>query len=162
MATPAAAALWLFLGSLPVCLWVIWSDAAQLRIPNKAVLALVVVFALVGLATLPPSDWAWRWSHLAVVLAIGIALNAAGFIGAGDAKFAAAMAPFVALGDWRALIFLYATVFLAAWALHRAARASIGPRLAPGWASWNSGRRFPMGVALAATLLAYLALAARA
>jgi prepilin peptidase CpaA len=51
-------------------------------------------------------------------------------------------------------------MFLLGWSLHRVARATAGPRLAVGWESWSSGKRYPMGVTISATLLAYLALCA--
>ena len=87
-------------------------------------------------------------------------LNAASLIGAGDAKLAAAAAPFVALSDWRTLLWLYPLTLLVCWLLHRLAKHTVGRQLAPGWVSWESGKRFPMGIALAVTLLAYLGMAA--
>ena len=102
------------------------------------------------------------WANLAVVLLAGIALNAGGAVGAGDAKFAAAAAPFVAAGDAADMALILAAALLVAWAAHRLARATVGPALRPDWRSWTSGKRFPMGVALAGALLAYLALAATA
>jgi prepilin peptidase CpaA len=165
MGTPPAVALWLGLGALLPCLWAARTDLARLKIPNNSVLALAGVFLLGGLALVALTgwslgDWAWRWTHLVVVLLIGMGLNAIYMIGAGDAKFAAAAAPFFALSDWRTLLWLYPLVFLVCWALHRLAKHTVGQRLAPGWASWTSGKRFPMGVAIAATLLAYLAICA--
>ena len=156
-ATPA---LWLLIATAPICAWVAWSDLARLKIPNVAVLALVVVFAVLGLLAMSPAEWAWRWAHLAVILVVGMAMNAIGAMGAGDAKFLAAAAPFVALADLALVGFILAGSFLAAFVLHRVARATPLRRLAPGWASWQSGKRFPMGVPLGATLVIYLALAA--
>ncbi len=43
-------ALWFLPFVLPIALWVAWSDMKFMKIPNKAVLALVAVFAVVGLA----------------------------------------------------------------------------------------------------------------
>ena len=151
----------------PLGAWVAVSDLSRMRIPNRAVVTLAVGFAVVGLACLPLegwtlADWGWRWTHLAVVLVMGMALNAAGLMGAGDAKFAAAAAPFVALADLGTLVAILAAATLVAWVLHRLARASVGPALAPGWRAWSSGQRFPMGVAFGMTLSAYLALAALA
>lgn len=162
MGTVPAAAAWLLAGALPVCLWVAWSDLARMKIPNKAVMALVLVFALIGALTLPLADWGWRWTHLGVMLLAGMALNAAGAMGAGDAKFIAAAAPFIALSDAGILLALLAGTFLAAYAVHRIARATALRRLAPNWQSWEAGRRFPMGFPLAATLCLYLARAATA
>ena len=71
-----------------------------------------------------PADWGWRWLNLLVVLLAGMALNAAGAVGAGDAKFAAAAAPFVAPTDAPEVAFLLAAALLLSWAGHRLARAS--------------------------------------
>ena len=48
------------------------------------------------------------------MLVAGIILNAAGAMGAGDAKFLAAAAPYVALGDIHMLMALFAAILLAA------------------------------------------------
>lgn len=167
MGTPAAVALVFLLLALPICLWVVHADLSRLKIPNPAVGALVGVYAVAGLAMVALGwwglgDWAWRWTHLVVILLLGMAMNAVYLIGAGDAKFAAAAAPFVALSDWATVLSLFPLLLLTCWLLHRLARATAGPRLAEGWASWTSGKRFPMGLALAATLLVYLGLAAAA
>jgi prepilin peptidase CpaA len=158
--TPATAALWFLIFATPICLWVAWSDLRSMKIPNKAVIALVCVYLAVGIAVLPLPDYLWRLSHVAALLLVGIGVNAAGLMGAGDAKFIAAAGPFVALGDASAVMLLLAGVLLAAFATHRLARMSPLRRLAPDWASWHSGRRFPMGLALGPALALYLALAA--
>jgi len=131
-----------------------------MKIPNKAVMALTIIFLVVGLIALPFEEYAWRWLHLLVVLAVGFLMNMIGSIGAGDAKFAAAMAPFVALGDLRLLLFLFAAVLLAAVTTHRLFRRSTSFRAkTPDWASWTNSD-FPMGLALGGTLIFYLAAAA--
>lgn len=128
-------------------------------IPNKAVMALVIAFAVLGLIALPLTDYLWRWSHLVVMLVIGMLLNAGRVMGAGDAKFIAAAAPFVALGDLTTVALLLAICLVVGLALHRLAKNSPFRRLVPDWKSWTSGRRFPMGFPLAATLTLYLFLA---
>lgn len=142
----------------PICFYVAWSDCRGMRIPNHAVMALVVVFALLGLFALAPLDWAWRWSHLVVVLIAGMVLNAAGAVGAGDAKFAAAAAPFIAIGDLLFVMVLLAATILAAFATHRLVKFTALRRLAPDWESWETGSDFPMGLALGGTLAIYLGL----
>jgi prepilin peptidase CpaA len=165
MGTPATVALWLGLGALLPCLWAARTDLARMKIPNLSVLALAGVFLVLGLGLVAATDWslgdwAWRWTHLLAVLLIGMGLNAMSLVGAGDAKLAAAAAPFVAASDGRMLLWLFPLAVLLCWLLHRVAMHTVGPRLAPDWLSWSSGKRFPMGVALAATLLAYLAICA--
>lgn len=159
-ATTAAQALWFLPFVTPVALYVAWSDMAAMRIPNKAVLALLVVYAVVGLIALPFVDYAWRWTHFAVVLVAGFVLTMVGAMGGGDAKFGAAMAPFLALGDLQIFLLIFSASLLAAFAAHRLARAIPALRgLASHWESW-SNPKFPMGLALSASLLIYLALAA--
>ena len=162
MATEVEAAAWLLMPALPICLWVAWSDLARMKIPNLAVLALLAGFAVVGALVLPLPDYGWRWLQAAVMLALGIALNAAGAMGAGDAKFIAAAAPFVALGDLPTVLYLLAGLAILSFLLHRLVRVSPLRRLVPHWASWDAGNRFPFGLPLAATLVAYLGLAALA
>lgn len=153
-----AAALWFFPFVLPICLYVAFTDMREMRITNQAVILLALVFVIVGLIALPLDVWAWRLSHLVIVLLAGIVLNAAGVMGAGDAKFLAAASPYVALGDLRLVLVLYFAVLLAAVAAHRIARATPLRRVAPHWHSWEQGKKFPMGLALGPTLALYLGL----
>jgi prepilin peptidase CpaA len=160
LALPSDAAFWLLLGALPIAVWVVWTDLATMKIPNKAVLALMAVFAVAGVATLPLTVWAWAWAQFAVVLVAGFLLSLTGGFGAGDAKFAAAMAPFVALGDLGLFMLLLSAMAIVSFVLHRIARQLPAVRAAaPGWASWER-REFPFGIALAPSLIVYLGLAA--
>lgn len=159
MLMPAQTALWFLPFVAPIALWVAFSDMKWMKIHNLAVLALVGVYLVVGLVALPFQTWAWGWVSLAVVLVVGFVLNSVGMIGGGDAKFAAAMAPFIALGDLSLFLMLLACVTIVSFIAHRVARAMpIAQTLAPGWESW-SRREFPMGLALGPSLLFYLALA---
>ena len=81
-------ALWLLIPSIPICLYVTYTDLSEMRIPNTMVLALLAVFAIFGFMALPLDEYLWRYSHFAVVLAIGFVLSSFVGIGAGDAKFA--------------------------------------------------------------------------
>ncbi|WP_376876959.1 prepilin peptidase [Albirhodobacter sp. R86504] len=158
--SPNTAYLVLFLATLPVSFWVIWSDLKFMKIPNKAVIAMLGIFVIVGLLVIPFEAWLWRWSHFVVVLVIGIVLNATIHFGAGDAKYAAAAAPFIALNpsSIRLMLVLLAAVTLSAFVTHRIARGLPALRgLAPDWLSW-SRKDFPFGVPLALTLSAYLLL----
>lgn len=142
----------------PICLWVAMSDLRHMKIRNKAVLALAAVFVIVGPLAVPLEVYPWRLAQLVAVLALGIVANALGLLGAGDAKFAAAMAPFVAAGDAQEFLVLLAMTMLAAFVIHRLARALPALRAAgSGWASWQS-RKFPLGLALGPALAFYLAL----
>ena len=146
--------------ALPVCAWVAWSDLTRMKIPNRAVLALFLIFLLIGPLVLPLDAYALRWVHLALVLAIGFGLTVAGLIGAGDAKFLAAMAPFIDARDVTLALSLTAAALVFSVAAHRAARSSTRVRAhVPHWESWER-REFPMGVPLASALALYLVLLA--
>jgi prepilin peptidase CpaA len=156
MAITAWSAMWFLPFALPISIWVAWSDMKFMKIPNKAVIALMAVFLVVGLIALPLGEYGWRLTHFVVVLTVGFVLNMAGAVGAGDAKFAAAMAPMIALGDAQVALFLFAAVLLTAFVVHRFFRAF--PKIrsgAPDWKSWTSNK-FPMGLTLVGTLLFYL------
>lgn len=158
--TSVSEALWLLPAAIPIAIWVAWSDMKFMLIPNKAVLALMGGFLVLGLIAFPLEAYAWRWSHFLALLAAGFIANAAGLVGAGDAKFAAAMAPFVAAQDWRPMLIIFAAVLLGAYFTHRIfGRIGAIRRLTPDWKSWELKRDFPMGLALSGTLLAYLGLA---
>lgn len=154
----ADTALWFLPLVLPICFYVAFSDMAWMRITNPSVILLALIFIVVGALLLPLDTYLWRLFSLLIVLGVGIALNAAGVIGAGDAKFSAAAAPFVALGDLRLVLALFMATSVAAAITHRGIKHTPLRRLAPGWASWHETRRFPMGLALAPTLALYLLL----
>lgn len=153
----ATVALWLLPATLPLGVYVAWSDLARMKIPNKAVYGLVAAFAVLGLFALPFDVYVWRWTHLPVLLIIGMVLNAIGALGAGDAKFLAAAAPFVALADLANVFYILAFCMFAAYVVHRLAKHTPLHKLAPNWESWRSGKRFPMGFPLAMALNVYLA-----
>lgn len=160
MAIPATQALWYLPFVLPICIYVAFTDMAQMRITNQAVIALALVFVILGLFLMPFPDYLWRLAAMVIVLVVGIILNAAGALGAGDAKFIAAATPFIALGDLRLLMALFMATLLAAAVAHRGAKHSPLRRLAPHWTSWEQGKKFPMGLALGPALAIYLLLGA--
>lgn len=158
MAISAHAALWFLPFVLPICFYVAYTDMAEMRITNPSVILLALVFVLIGPFVLEFDLYLWRLLQLVIVLLVGIVINSAGAVGAGDAKFAAAAAPFIAVGDLKFLAILFSIILLAATITHRGAKHSPLRRLAPRWASWNRGKKFPMGLALGTTLGAYLLL----
>ena len=159
MLMPATPAFWFLPFIAPIAFWVAWSDMKWMKIHNQAVLALIAVYLVIGLITMPFQTWAWGWVNLVVVLVVGFALSTAGLVGAGDAKFAAAMAPFIALGDLSLFLMLLACVTFVSFISHRLARRTAGiTAMAPAWESWHR-REFPMGLALGPSLLFYMGLA---
>jgi prepilin peptidase CpaA len=148
---------WLYLPFvLPICLYVTFTDMREMRITNQAVLVLGGLFLVLGLIALPFDAYLWRLAQLGIVLVAGFLLSAAGAVGAGDAKFAAAAAPYIALGDVRLLIVIFTANLLAAVATHRLAKHTPLRRIAPHWESWNKAWDFPMGLSLGGTLGIYL------
>lgn len=159
MLLPASAALWFLPFVIPIAIWVAWSDLSTMKIPNKAVLALMVVYAVIGLIALDLNQWAWQWTHFVVILALGFVMTITGIVGAGDAKFAAAAAPFVMRADSFNLIAIFGICCVLGFVTHRLARISPIRKMVPHWESWERTRDFPMGYPLAGTLVIYLVLA---
>ncbi|MEO1109531.1 MAG: prepilin peptidase [Pseudomonadota bacterium] len=175
MEIPVRAAIWFLPFILPICLYVAFTDMRDMKIKNHAVVALAFVYVVVGLIALPPwstgtisgslgpfpvafSPYIWQLLHLPIVLVAGILLNAIGAFGAGDAKFLAAAAPFVWIQDLGVLIAILLATVLGAVATHRLARLTRLRTIAPHWESWDRGKKFPMGLALAGALIMYLIL----
>jgi len=158
VAISAHAAAWFLPFVVPICLYVMYTDLSRMKITNTANLALLCVFLVVGLFVVPFSEYLWRLVAVLIVLVVGIVLNAAGVMGAGDSKFIAAAAPFIALADLMVLAWIFVAVLLAAIVTHRTVRKTPLRQLAPEWASWEQGKKFPMGLALGPTLIIYLAL----
>lgn len=154
----SSSAQWFLPFATVISIWVAWSDMKFLKIPNKAVLALFAVFVVIGFFALPFEEYLWRFAHLGIILLIGFVMSALGFLGAGDAKFAAAMAPFVALEDAGTMLFLMSGVFVISLIMHRLFQSSKAIRkMTTDWKSWDT-KDFPMGLALGGSLVAYLAL----
>ena len=150
-------ALWFLPFALPIAIWVSWSDMKFMKIPNKSVIALAAVWLIVGFFVMERPDWLWGFAFLAIALVIGFGANMISLIGAGDAKFAAAMAPFFVVADWRYALGLFTACLLAAFIIHRVARRIPALRsLTTTWVSWTN-KDFPMGLALSGTLIFYLA-----
>lgn len=175
MTIPALAAAWFLPFVLPICFYVAFTDMREMRIKNHAVTALMLVYLCVGLLAVPPwsGDWvagqigpfglslpvyAWQMFHFVIVLLAGIVLNAAGIMGAGDAKFCAAAAPFIWLGDLMVMLIILMATTLGAVAAHRLAKHTALRQIAPHWESWDRGKQFPMGLTLAGSLTIYLIL----
>lgn len=155
---PLAAAVFL-LAAAPICAFVIFSDLSRMKIPNLANGALVLAYAVLGLFVLEFDQYLWHWSHLVVLLIIGIILNAGGAMGAGDAKFIAAAGPYIATADIRLMIVLFSACLLGGFVAHRLAKRTPLRKAVPHWVSWTSNR-FPMGFPLGMTLVGYLGIIA--
>ena len=147
--------LWFLLPIIPITVWVSWSDLSSMKIPNKAVLVTLFAYLAIGPVALPLNLWLWGWALGAGVLVAGFIATSVGLVGAGDSKFAAAMAPFFVGGDLRFILALFAGCLLAAFVTHRIfGRIPAFRRATAGWESWTH-KDFPMGLALSGTILFY-------
>jgi prepilin peptidase CpaA len=159
----APPALWFAIAAmLPLMLLTAWYDLKHLRIPNWLALAVLAAFLVAGLWGLPFETFLWRLGAGAAVLGVGFGLFAAGLIGGGDAKMAAALAPFVAAEDVPSLLLLYAVVTLALLlvlrlAMQLARHRETGWRAVDQYARPARERVFPMGLTFAITIAVYLA-----
>ena len=130
-----------------------------MKIPTWSTDALAIVFVLIGFWVMPFSDYLWRYAHFGVVLIVAILLNAIGAMGAGDSKFLASAAPFVALNDAGFVLMLLGAGMAAGLGIHRLARSIPAVRnMVPDWESWAQKKRFPMGFPMGAVLIVYLAI----
>lgn len=151
-------AAWFVLPILAIGIWVAWSDMKFMKIPNTAVLTLAAVYLVIGPIALPFSSWLWGLALGAIMLAVGFVISSLRLVGAGDAKFAAAMAPFFAESSPAFVFILFSVCLLAAFAAHRLMRSIPAFRAASAdWASWTH-TKFPMGLALSGTLCFYFLL----
>lgn len=161
LAGPAKAALWFLPLVLPLCYAAALTDLRGMRIPNWINDSLGLIYILLGLLVMPTwADYGWHLLHLPVGIGFGFLFYSSGMIGAGDAKFAGAAAPFVAFADLPALVMIFTANLLAGFATHRLVKYTPLRRLAPNWKSWSVGSKFPMGLCLGATLAIYLILVA--
>ena len=151
-------ALILLVPALPIAVWAAGSDMKRMKIPNKSVLALAAVWPLLGwLAVATWTAWFWGFALMAIVLAVGYLAYTTGAFGAGDAKFAAAMAPMFVGADIGALLMIIFVCMIGALLLHRVAKTLPAVRnLTPDWESWTQRRYFPFGLALSGILVFYL------
>lgn len=151
-------ALILLVPVLPITVWAAASDMKRMKIPNLSVLALALVWPALGwLAVATWASWAWGFALMAIILTLGFLLYTTGTFGAGDAKYAAAMAPIFVGTSIARFLTLVLVCMLGALILHRLARAMPAIRkLTPDWLSWEQRRYFPLGLALSALVVFYL------
>lgn len=122
-----------------------WTDVTQRRIPNWISLltlaaGLLTVFAVAGIEKM-----GWAAAHFGAALVAGMILNAMRWIGAGDAKFYAAIAGWlpIQLGLWLLVsVALAGLVLLVAFTLKRRGR------IARTSAEQSDFDKLPYGVAI--------------
>lgn len=160
MALPASAALIFLIAALPLGLAAVWTDITRMKIPNWVTDALLLAFIPLGLLALPWQVAAWQLLNPVFMLALGLLLHSLRVIGGGDIKFLIAASPFVMRPDLGFVAILLCVALLIGFAIHRLARRSPLARVTPHWASWHDAKRYPMGLSLGPTLIAYLVMAA--
>jgi len=156
-----SAALLFLLPALPLGIIAGLSDLKTMTIPNWVSIAMIAAFVILAPFVLPFDSVLWRLGAAAIVLLLGFVLNALRVMGGGDAKYLAAITPYIAWADVSAFMFIFSVSLIATLVLHRIAM-HIKPlrRATQGWASWEAGRNFPMGISIAAAIITYLALKA--
>lgn len=157
MITPTGALI-LLVPVLPIAIWAAGSDMKRMKIPNKAVLALAAVWPLLGwLAVATWTAWFWGFALMGIVLVVGYLAYTTGAFGAGDAKYAAAMAPVFVGANIGELLLISFVCMIGGLVLHRLAGSIPAIRnLTPDWESWTRRRYFPFGLALSGILVVYL------
>ena len=143
----------------PLSLYAGWSDLKTMTIPNWVSIAMIAGFVIVGLFILPFETILWRLGAAAIVLTIGFFLNGFGYLGGGDAKYLAAITPFISLENAASFMMIFSISLIGTLLLHRIAmRIPALRRATPDWASWKAGRNFPMGISIAAAIMTFLLL----
>ena len=151
-------ALILLVPVLPIALWAAGNDLKRMKIPNVAVLALAAVWPALGwLAVETWSAWFWGFALFFGTFVAGFLLYTTGTFGAGDAKYAAAMAPIFVGAKIFHLLAIILACLIGALVLHRIARSiPFVRRMTPDWESWTQRRYFPLGLALSGIVVLYL------
>lgn len=148
--------------TLPISLWIIYTDLKDMKIRNEAVLATMAIFVVGGFFLLPLDEYLWRYLHFVIVLGVCFLMYATVGMGAGDAKYIAATAPMIALADAEEVAFIYimwSVVLLIGMMIAR--RSGALRTAAPGWIWFAEDRKgyVPFGLALAPTVSSYFLLA---
>lgn len=160
MALPQTAALWFLPCVSLLCAATVWMDLTRMKIPNWVTDALLIAFLPLGLLALPWTDFLWQLINPVVMFAIGLVLHSLRAMGGGDIKFLISASPYVLVSDLPLVFFMLAACIAGGLVIHRLLRATIGPKLAPDWVSWEKTGRYPLGLSLGPALVLYLLWAA--
>lgn len=141
---------------IPLALLACWFDITQRRLPNW--LVLVTLGIGLALALLEPrnAELTSRLGHAIIALVIGMGLYRIGLVGAGDAKFYAAVAAWFSLGEAPSLMLSVALcgfVLAVGWIVVRRLIAR-----KPGAGKSPDRHKLPFGVAIAGGAVAALLL----
>ncbi len=168
MGMTATTALWFLPAVIPLAIYISWNDMRTMKITNNSMLALLLVFVVLGPFAFGFPAYFWQFLQLPIVLVVGMALWALRLMGGGDAKMLAVMAPFFVTEDLPLILRIVAASFLGAVVIHSIFRFTPLHKLAPDWKSWTAGQgnlrggflglnlAFPKGLALSMALVFYL------
>lgn len=132
----------------------------SMKITNTSLVALLLVYTLLGPFAFGWPMYAWQWLHFPVVLAVCMALWALRAMGGGDAKMIAAMSPMFVVADLPLILRLFVACLVAGLLAHSLFRFTPLKNAVPDWQSWTAGKYFPKGLPLSMTLVFYLLLVA--
>lgn len=142
---------------LPIALWAAVADLKRMKIPNTAVLSMAAIWPLLGWYLVGVNAWLWGFALMAIILVLGFLMYLTGTFGAGDAKYAAAMAGFFVGGNIGEILLIIFVCMVVCLFLHRLMRSLPFIRNAtPDWESWTRKRYFPFGMSLSAIVIFYL------
>ncbi|MFT6169619.1 MAG: prepilin peptidase CpaA [Celeribacter sp.] len=151
----ATAALWILIITTPLSFLAAFNDLARMKLPNAIVLVLVALYVILGPFLFDFDIYLWGFAHGTVMYVFGMFAYAFMGVGAGDGKYAAAMAMFIPMADARFVVPLFCAYLLGAFVTHRLFRAMPVVRDATEtWVSWGH-KKFPVGLALAGTFSTY-------
>jgi prepilin peptidase CpaA len=158
---------------VPIGIFTFYVDMKHKRISNLTVWALFITFVVIGSATLPLTDFLWRFAGYGIAFAYGFLMWMARQMGGGDVKFMAVAALFVHPGDAGLAIFILLAALVGSTLAVLISYHSPLRNLAPDWASWQGkdpskpdsvgkGQKFtiPMGTGLGLALSSYLVMGA--
>ena len=173
MGLTATAAYWFLPAVFPLALYISWNDMRSMKITNQSMMALLIVFVVIGPFAFGFPDFFWQFLHFPIVLVVCMALWALRLMGGGDAKMIAVMAPYFVVADLYFVGQLFVACALGALAVHSLFRYTPLKNLAPDWKSWHAkadhlrggvlglNHAFPKGLVLSMTLLFYLLIVAK-
>ncbi len=137
----------------PLLITVAYFDLRFLRIPNVISLVAIALF-LVTLPFFPPSHLAMRLGAAALVFAFGFTAFAFGMIGGGDVKILSVLMLFIPPVHMAIFANVFAVSMLAGILVVLSLRHFPATSLW-GWKSLAATRKFPMGLSIAITGLAF-------
>lgn len=150
----AALGIW---ACLPVLLYIIYTDLSDLRIPNAAVMVLMIIFAATQLPVLPLQELMMRVFAATAIFGLCLIVFALHLLGGGDVKLLPAVVLFVPSTEWAQFVLaLSVSVILTLTILRWLRGFSSGGK----WKSVNQTSRYPLGPAIALAGLVYKPLGA--